>query len=166
MENTAILLNEIGDAHYLADKKTKMFIAGNRYNKLFHDIIEEKAGILLRSEKFKVGDIRGINRENQTENINTLQKIRVELWNRIKEEAQEEVKLIMLTDARESGDAALYKMMSLESKFGISDMDKAIKNLQDDDELSDNLELFDMNLNQLMVLEAYLEGEKLRLKLM
>ena len=166
MENTARLLNVIGEPNYLADKKTKMFIAGNRYNKLFHDIIEEKAGILLRSEKFKVGDTRGISRQNQTQNINTLQKIRVELWNRIKEEAQEEVKLIMLTDARESGDAALYKMMSLESKFGIPDMDKAIKNLQDDEELSDNLELFDMNLNQLMVLEAYLEGEKLRLKLM
>ena len=151
LTDTAKILNRIGRPNYLADRKTKIAVAGNRYNQIFHDQVEILAGDLLRREAFITGKIEG-SRSTELE-------VRTKLVNNIFEEAREITKSLMEFGAESLNDMQLGKLLELENKFTIPKIDRALKNLEE--EFGEGLEFKDLSNSQLQVLEDYLENNKM-----
>ena len=151
LTDTAKILNIIGRPNYLADKRTKIAVAGNRYNEIFHDTIEVLAGDLLRREAFKKGKIEGSG--------STQLEVRTKLVNNIFTEAREITKYLMETGAESLSDMQLQKLLDLEGKFTIPKIDRALENLKM--EFGEDLEFQDLSNSQLQVLEDYLENNKM-----
>ena len=151
LTDTAKILNIIGRPNYLADKRTKIAVAGNRYNEIFHDVIEVLAGDLLRREAFKKGKIEGSG--------STQLEVRTKLVNNIFTEAREITKYLMETGAESLSDMQLQKLLDLEGKFTIPKIDRALENLKM--EFGEDLEFQDLSNSQLQVLEDYLENNKM-----
>ena len=151
LTDTAKILNIIGRPNYLADKRTKIAVAGNRYNEIFHDTIEVLAGDLLRREAFKKGKIEGSG--------STQLEVRTKLVNNIFTEAREITKYLMETGAESLSDMQLQKLLDLEGKFTIPKIDRALENLKT--EFGEDLEFQDLSNSQLQVLEDYLENNKM-----
>jgi len=151
LTDTAKILNIIGRPNYLADKRTKIAVAGNRYNEIFHDTVEVLAGDLLRREAFKKGKIEGSG--------STQLEVRTKLVNNIFTEAREITKYLMETGAESLSDMQLQKLLDLEGKFTIPKIDRALENLKM--EFGEDLEFQDLSNSQLQVLEDYLENNKM-----
>jgi hypothetical protein len=151
LTDTAKILNIIGRPNYLADKRTKIAVAGNRYNEIFHDTIEVLAGDLLRREAFKKGKIEGSG--------STQLEVRTKLVNNIFTEAREITKYLMETGSESLSDMQLQKLLDLEGKFTIPKIDRALENLKM--EFGEDLEFQDLSNSQLQVLEDYLENNKM-----
>ena len=151
LTDTAKILNIIGRPNYLADKRTKIAVAGNRYNEIFHDTVEVLAGDLLRREAFKKGKIEGSG--------STQLEVRTKLVNNIFTEAREITKYLMETGAESLSDMQLQKLLDLEGKFTIPKIDRALENLKT--EFGEDLEFQDLSNSQLQVLEDYLENNKM-----
>ena len=151
LTDTAKILNRIGRPNYLADKRTKIAVAGNRYNEIFHDTVEVLAGDLLRREAFKKGKIEGSG--------STQLEVRTKLVNNIFTEAREITKYLMETGAESLSDMQLQKLLDLEGKFTIPKIDRALENLKM--EFGEDLEFQDLSNSQLQVLEDYLENNKM-----
>ena len=151
LTDTAKILNRIGRPNYLADKRTKIAVAGNRYNEIFHDTVEVLAGDLLRREAFKKGKIEGSG--------STQLEVRTKLVNNIFTEAREITKYLMETGAESLSDMQLQKLLDLEGKFTIPKIDRALENLKT--EFGEDLEFQDLSNSQLQVLEDYLENNKM-----
>jgi hypothetical protein len=151
LTDTAKILNIIGRPNYLADKRTKIAVAGNRYNEIFHDTVEVLAGDLLRREAFKKGKIEGSG--------STQLEVRTKLVNNIFTEAREITKYLMETGSESLSDMQLQKLLDLEGKFTIPKIDRALENLKM--EFGEDLEFQDLSNSQLQVLEDYLENNKM-----
>ncbi len=151
LTDTSKILNMIGRPNYLADKRTKIAVAGNRYNEIFHDSIEVLAGDLLRRESFKKGKIEGSG--------STQLEVRTKLVNNIFTEARDITKYLMETGAESLSDMQLQKLLDLEGKFTIPKIDRALENLKM--EFGEDLEFQDLSNSQLQVLEDYLENNKM-----
>ena len=151
LTDTAKILNIIGRPNYLADKRTKIAVAGNRYNEIFHDTVEVLAGDLLRREAFKKGKIEGSG--------STQLEVRTKLVNNIFTEAREITKYLMETGAESLSDMQLQKLLDLEGKFTIPKIDRALENLKT--EFGEDLDFQDLSNSQLQVLEDYLENNKM-----
>ena len=151
LTDTSKILNMIGRPNYLADKRTKIAVAGNRYNEIFHDTVEVLAGDLLRREAFKKGKIEGSG--------STQLEVRTNLVNNIFTEAREITKYLMETGAESLSDMQLQKLLDLEGKFTIPKIDRALENLKM--EFGEDLEFQDLSNSQLQVLEDYLENNKM-----
>ena len=151
LTDTSKILNMIGRPNYLADKRTKIAVAGNRYNEIFHDTVEVLAGDLLRREAFKKGKIEGSG--------STQLEVRTKLVNNIFTEAREITKYLMETGAESLSDMQLQKLLDLEGKFTIPKIDRALENLKM--EFGEDLEFQDLSNSQLQVLEDYLENNKM-----
>jgi plasmid maintenance system antidote protein VapI len=151
LTDTAKILNRIGRPNYLADKRTKIAVAGNRYNQIFHDQVEVLAGDLLRREAFKTGKIEG--------SKSTELEVRTKLVNNILEEARDITKSLMETGVESLNDMQLQKLLELENKFKLPKIDRALENLKT--EFGEELEFKDLSNSQLQVLEDYLENNKM-----
>ena len=151
LTDTAKILNRIGRPNYLANKRTKIAVAGNRYNEIFHDQVEILAGDLLRREAFKTGKIKG--------SKSTELEVRTKLVNNIFEEARDITKSLMEYGAESLNDMQLGKLLELENAFTIPKIDRALKNLEE--EFGEGLEFKDLSNSQLQVLEDYLENNKM-----
>ena len=151
LTDTSKILNRIGKPNYLADKRTKIAVAGNRYNEIFHDVIEVLSGDLLRREAFITGKIEG---SKSTELV-----VRTKLVNNVFEEAREITKYLMETGAESLNDMQLGKLLELENRFKLPKIDRALENLKT--KFGEDLEFQDLSNSQLQVLEDYLENNKM-----
>tara|TARA_A100001391_G_scaffold202898_1_gene193699 strand:- start:28 stop:621 length:594 start_codon:yes stop_codon:yes gene_type:complete len=151
LTDTSKILNRIGRPNYLADKQTKIAVAGNRYNEVFHDIVEVLAGDLLRRETFKTGKIKG--------SKSTEIEVRKQLVENIFTRARKITKSLMETGMESLSDMQLQKLLELEEAYGLPKIDRALDNLKQ--ELGEDLEFQDLSNSQLRVLESYLETNKM-----
>ena len=159
---TTKVMNIVGKPNFLADAKTRMAVAGNRYNEIFHMIVEAEAEKMWRDKGFREGDWR--NKSN-----NSKLDIRRDMVRDMLEEAKKTTMDIMKEDYTWVQDGpALAKMMELEDSRigGLGRIDKAIddlKSIKDPDTgipyLREDLDFQDLNLAQLELLETYLEYE-------
>jgi len=142
------VLNTIGRQNYLENKRTKVAIAGNRYNQIFHDLFERKAKVLSKSKSFKEG-FKGSKRsllENQTKMVDAALR-----------EANELTKFIMETGSKQISDFRLSRLLDLESKAkSIANVEKALDRIGGE---IGGKEFKDLNLSEIQVLEDYIETQ-------
>ena len=148
LTSSSKVLNMIGRLNYLENKRTKVAIAGNRYNEIFHDIFELKAKRLLKSKTFKEG-FKGSKRsllENRTKMVDAALK-----------EANELTKFIMETGSKQISDFRLSRLLDLESKAkSIANVEKALDRIGGE---IGGKEFKDLNLSEIQVLEDYIETQ-------
>ena len=148
LTSSSKVLNMIGRQNYLENKRTKVAIAGNRYNEIFHDIFELKAKRLLKSKTFKEG-FKGSKRsllENRTKMVDAALK-----------EANQITKFIMETGSRQISDFRLSRLLDLESKAkSIANVEKALDRIGGE---IGGKEFKDLSLSEIQVLEDYIETQ-------
>ena len=148
LTSSSKVLNMIGRLNYLENKRTKVAIAGNRYNEIFHDIFELKAKKLLKSKTFKEG-FKGSKRsilENRTKMVDAALK-----------EANQITKFIMETGSRQISDFRLSRLLDLESKAkSIANVEKALDRIGGE---IGGKEFKDLSLSEIQVLEDYIETQ-------
>ena len=151
--DTAKLLNMVGMPNYLANERTKVAIAGNRFNQIFHDVLENLASQELKSRYFREKPPRSFT-EGREAGIQEFRKSRVDA---ILKEAREITRTLMDTGAENIEDVKFRKLLTMERKFSMKVIDKAMEELKD--KLGD-IEYDDLNYNQLLLLESKLEHDK------
>ena len=57
LTNTERVMNEIGKPTFLANMSSQSEAADNRYNQIFNEIVEDQAGVLFKSKKFREGTL-------------------------------------------------------------------------------------------------------------
>ena len=57
LTNTERVMNEIGKPTFLANMASQSEAADNRYNEIFHEIVEDQAGLLFKSKDFREGTL-------------------------------------------------------------------------------------------------------------
>lgn len=57
LTNTERVMNEIGKPTFLANMASQSEAADNRYNEIFHEIVEDQAGVLFNSKTFRKGSL-------------------------------------------------------------------------------------------------------------
>jgi len=159
LKDTKKMFNMIGKPLYKMDHKSKMLATGresNRYNQLFDDLIGVNASQLIRTKRFREGIP-----QSDKEKLFRLQKIRELRVEEVVEEAKEIVKMYMNmgTDEKYPDDIQYAKMIDIASKYGLGDLDKAIKDLSksEDPPFSEDTEISDLNYFQLLKIENYLD---------
>ena len=151
--DTAKLLNMIGMPNYLANERTKNAIAGNRFNQVFHDVVENLASEELKSKYF-----RDTPPAFFTENRNvTMQDYRKTRVKSILKEAKEITRFLMDTGAENIEDIKFRKMLAMEKKYSMKTIDKVMDDMKD--KLGD-IKFEDLNFNQLLILDIRIEYEK------
>ena len=151
LTDTAKMYNRIGKPDYLINRGTKIAVAGNRFNEIFHEQLEALAGDLLRSVAFKEGKI-------SDESSSTQLEVRKLLVEDVQTQAKQQTKEIMETAYENLGDMRLIKMLNLENKYSLPKIDRGIKVLEE--ELGEDLDFKDLSIGQLETLELHLEGNK------
>ena len=148
LTSSSKVLNMIGRLNYLENKRTKVAIAGNRYNEIFHDIFELKAKKLLKSKTFKEG-FKGSKRsilENRTKMVDAALK-----------EANQITKFIMETGSKQISDFRLSRLLDLESKAkSIANVEKALDRIGGE---IGGKEFKDLTLSEIQVLEDYIDTQ-------
>ena len=150
LTDTAKMYNRIGKPDYLINRGTKIAVAGNRFNELFHEQLEALAD-LLRSVAFKEGKI-------SDESSSTQLEVRKLLVEDVQTQAKQQTKEIMETAYENLGDMRLIKMLNLENTYSLPKIDRGIKVLEE--ELGEDLDFKDLSIGQLETLELHLEGNK------
>lgn len=57
LTNTERVMNMVGKPNYMANLTSQSEVADNRYNEIFFDLVEEKAGFLYKRKAFREGDL-------------------------------------------------------------------------------------------------------------
>ena len=151
--DTAKLLNMIGMPNYLANERTKNAIAGNRFNQVFHDVVENLASEELKSKYFR-DTPPAFFTENRNVTMQDYRKVRVKS---ILKEAKEITRFLMDTGAENIEDIKFRKMLAMEKKYSMKTIDKVMDDMKD--KLGD-IKFEDLNFNQLLILDSRLEYEK------
>jgi hypothetical protein len=144
--STSKILNMVGKPAYLADLKSKDPNADNRYNKLFHDMIENMSSDLLRLKVFREGD-----EDNRVGRLAIRQKLVKDIF----KEAKEQTLNFMESGIENIGDVQLKRLIDIGSKYKWADIDRAMSKLSDMP-----TEFKDLSYQQLDLLEGYLDYEK------
>ena len=125
----------------------------NRFNQIFHDVLENLASQELNSRYFREKPPRSFT-EGREAGIQEFRKSRVDA---ILKEAREITRTLMDTGAENIEDVKFRKLLTMERKFSMKVIDKAMEELKD--KLGD-IEYDDLNYNQLLLLESKLEHDK------
>lgn len=149
MTDTKKVLSMVGRPTYLANLKTKDPSADNRYNQIFHDIVENMSSDLLRTPGFREGDPK--------KQINKL-KIRQKLVKDLFKDAKDLTITLMERGVKDLGDMQLAKLIEVGSKYKWSDIDRAVE------KVAQGTEFKDLTLKQLDLIQGYLDYEKQRLE--
>ena len=149
MSDTKKVMNIIGMPNYLANIRTKDAKADNRYNQLFHDIIERRSSELLRSDRFREGDDRS--RE-------PILSWRQGLVRDMLSDAKSTTIAIMERGVYDTDDTTFAKMIKIGSKYSWDKIDRNLAALSK--KTGEDLEFKNLDSQQLDTLEAYLEYEK------
>jgi len=151
--DTAKMLNMIGMPNYLANERTKNAIAGNRFNQVFHDVIENLASQELKSKYFR-DTPPAFFTENRNVTMQDYRKVRVKS---ILKEAKEITRFLMDTGSENIEDIKFRKMLAMEKKYSMKTIDKAMDDMKE--KLGD-IKFEDLNFNQLLFLDSKLEYDK------
>ena len=150
MTDTKKVLSIIGRPTYLANLRTKSAQADNRYNQLFHEVVEHMSSELLRSPKFREA-------KGSRKIIPTLEW-RTNLVNNMFRDARATTLTFMERGIYETDDIVLSKMIDIGSKYNWSKIDRGLAMMQE--QTGEKLQFKDLTDEQLDTLEAYLEYEK------
>ena len=122
LTNLERVMNSVGKPTYLANMASQSEVADNRYNEIFHQISDERAGRLFRSKAFKDGNLEV--RQGLLSNLLTeSRRLTLDYFERL---------------SQSNGDRRMAKMIQI-SRRGQSKVSKAMKDLEFDkalDELS------------------------------
>jgi len=154
LTDSAKMFNMIGKPNYLANRKTKLAVAGNRYNEIFHEIIELSASDIIKSKVFREGDVLNLSASINRKKLTKLD-IRQSLVKQAVEKAKALTKWTMETGFEDVNDLQLMEIMNLERKYGLPQLDEAIKGFKEG--MDEGIELKDLNHSQLELLESYME---------
>ena len=135
---------------YLANLRTKSAEADNRFNNIFHEIIEHKASELLRNPKFRKGQGKA--------RTQPLLDFRTVLVNAVLRDAKKTTLTFMKRGVYDVDDIVLSKMIDIGDKYKWADIDRGLAIMQE--ESGEKVEFKDLTDEQLDTLEAYLEFEK------
>lgn len=146
MTDTKKVLNLIGRPSYFANLKTKDPRADNRYNQIFHEVVEHMSSELLRKTEFRTGDPR-----------KALPRLewRRNLVDGMFQDARSFTLAMMERGAYDINDARLAKMIDIGTKYNWTKIDRGLAAIQEQSD--EKLEFKDLNVKQLDSLEAYLE---------
>ena len=150
MTDTKKVLSIIGRPTYLANLRTKSAQADNRYNQLFHEVVEHMSSELLRSPKFREA-------KGSRKIIPTLEW-RTNLVNNMFRDARATTLTFMERGVYETDDIILAKMIDIGSKYNWAKIDRGLAMMQE--QTGEKVEFKDLTDEQLDTLEAYLEYEK------
>ena len=150
MTDTKKMLSIIGRPTYLANLRTKSAEADNRFNNIFHEIIEHKASKLLRNSRFREGKGKA--------RTQPLLDFRTVLVNAVLRDAKATTLTFMKRGVYDVDDIVLSKMIDIGSKYKWADIDRGLAIMQEKSE--EKVEFKDLTDEQLDTLEAYLEFEK------
>ena len=156
--DTAKMMNMIGKPSFKAD--VSINTAGsaegsNRYAEVFHSFVEYRAGKLIRSDLMNDDKYSLTDRQNQVETV--------------LKEAKGLTEAFMELGAVQSNDRILFKMLKLVGKANsVKTLDKVVKEMGVYDSFSDlaDVESESEVLDQLVLIGAYLDGEKYRQKIL
>ena len=149
MSNTKKVMNIVGMPNYLANIRTKDAKADNRYNQLFHDIIEQRSSELLRSDRFRKGD------DKSTEPILSWRK---GLVRDMLSDARSTTIAIMERGVYDTDDTTFAKMIKIGSKYSWDKIDRSLAEMSK--KTGEDLEFKNLDSQQLDTLEAYIEYER------
>ena len=150
MTDTKKMLSIIGRPTYLANLRTKSAEADNRFNNIFHEIIEHKASELLRNPRFRKGQGKA--------RTQPLLDFRTVLVNAVLRDAKKTTLTFMKRGVFDIDDIVLSKMIDIGDKYKWADIDRGLAIMQE--ESGEKVEFKDLTDEQLDTLEAYLEFEK------
>jgi len=150
MTDTKKMLSIIGRPTYLANLRTKSTEADNRFNNIFHEIIEHKASKLLRNPKFREGKSKA--------RTQPLLDFRTVLVNAVLRDARTTTLTFMKRGVYDVDDIVLSKMIDIGSKYNWAKIDRGLDIMQEKSE--EKIEFKDLTDEQLDTLEAYLKFEK------
>jgi len=150
MTDTKKMLSIIGRPTYLANLRTKSAEADNRFNNIFHEIIEHKASELLRNPRFRKGQGKA--------RTQPLLDFRTVLVNAVLRDAKKTTLTFMKRGVYDVDDIVLSKMIDIGDKYKWADIDRGLAIMQE--ESGEKVEFKDLTDEQLDTLEAYLEFEK------
>ena len=151
MTDTKKVLSIIGRPTYLANLRTKSAQADNRYNQLFHEVVEHMSSELLRSPKFREA-------KGSRKIIPTLEW-RTNLVNNMFRDARATTLTFMERGIYDTDDIVLSKMIDIGSKYNWAKIDRGLAMMQE--QTGEKLQFKDLTDEQLDTLgEAYLEYEK------
>jgi len=156
--DTAKMMNMIGKPSFKAD--ISINTAGsaegsNRYAEVFHSFVEYRAGKLIRSNLMNDDKYSLKDRQKQVKMV--------------LEDAKGLTEAFMELGAVQSNDRVLFKMMKLVGKANsVKALDKIVKEMGVYDSFSDlaDVESESEVLDQLVLIGAYLDGEKYRTKIL
>lgn len=147
LTDTAKMFNMIGRPNYLADEKTKTQRAGNRYNQVFHKILEAEASKVIRSKGFRQGVRYSFGKSLETSKLD-IRRLAVE--EAIKK-SKATTKTLMGVGLTDLGDVQIRTLLRLEDKYTLPVLEKALKELDKDGKLEE------LNNSQLKALEGSLK---------
>lgn len=147
LTDTSKMFNMIGRPNYLADEKTKTQRAGNRYNQVFHKILEEESSKVIRSTGFRQGVKYNFGKSLTTSKLE-IRRLAVE--EAIKK-SKELTKTLMGVGLTDLGDVQVRTLLRLEDKYTLPVLEKALKELDKDGKLEE------LNNSQLKALEGSLQ---------
>ena len=150
MSDTKKVLSIIGRPTYLANLRTKSAKADNRYNQLFHEVVEHMSSELMKSPKFREA-------KGSRKIIPTLEW-RTNLVNNMFSDARATTLTFMERGIYETDDIILAKMIDIGSKYNWNKIDRGLAMMQE--QTGEKVEFKDLTDEQLDTLEAYLEYEK------
>ena len=150
MTDTKKVLSIIGRPTYLANLRTKSAKADNRYNQLFHEVVEHMSSELMRSPKFREA-------KGSRKIIPTLEW-RTNLVDNMFRDARATTLTFMERGIYETDDIILAKMIDIGSKYNWAKIDRGLAMMQE--QTGEKVEFKDLTDEQLDTLEAYLEYEK------
>ena len=149
MTDTKKVLNIVGKPTYLADLRSKDPIADNRFNKIFHTMVESMSSDLLRSYYFREGDKKG---------PNSRLKLRQKMVKDLLKDAKDITLTFMERGVDDVNDITFAKMIEVGSKHSFKDIDRAIGKLST--EIPEATNFGDLNYDQLDLIQGYLKYEK------
>jgi hypothetical protein len=101
LTNTERVMNEIGRPTYLASMASQSEAADNRYNEIFNEIVEDQAGVLFRSKRFREGTLE-VKQGEVTKLLSEARKATLGYMGRV---------------ASNGGDRALMKMINISRSY-------------------------------------------------
>ena len=160
LTDTAKVMNIVGKPNFLANEKTEFAMAGNRFNEMFHLIVENRASDLLKTKAFREGDFM----ELSDGSLSRFQ-IRKKMVENLLKDAKQTTKVFMRAGIEEFNDIEFAKFIDLENKYTFKVLDKAVREISGTRDIPKGKKIKDLNLQELKSLEAYLEYKDKVLKI-
>jgi hypothetical protein len=159
---TARVANMAGYPGFTLDERSRNAIAANRFNQLFHKVLEEEAKKLLDTKWFKEGKSPTVYGKTLYPDATSFE-IRKRAFDAARLKAKKAVKEQMEFYSQDIGDARLVKFLDIEDNTswgGIKKMDFALDKLQDAGDIPEDVSLGNITLRQLELIEMYLKHRK------